>query len=71
MTGRANTALNSLFYVGAFVVQFSIGLVIGMVPATRQGYYPVLAYQLAFAVMIALQVLAVAWCLIKPRAAQR
>jgi MFS family permease len=67
MTGRATTALNSFFFVGAFFVQFAIGVVIDLIPATQQGHYPVLAYQLAFAVMIALQVSGWAWCLIRPR----
>ena len=68
MTGRATTALNSFFFVGAFLVQFAIGVVIDLVPATEAGHYPVLAYQLAFAVMIALQLSGWAWCLVKPRA---
>ena len=55
MTGRATTALNSFFFVGAFIVQFAIGIVIDLVPATEAGHYPTLAYQLAFAVMIGLQ----------------
>jgi MFS family permease len=67
MTGRATTALNSFFFVGAFFVQFAIGLVIDRVPATEAGHYPVLAYQLAFAVMIALQFSSWAWCLVTPR----
>jgi hypothetical protein len=37
------------------------------VPATEPGHYPALAYQLAFAVMVALQVCAWGWCLITPR----
>lgn len=69
MTGRATTALNSFFYVGAFVVQLAIGIVISLFPATEAGHYPIIAYQLAFAVMIAMQFVALAWCLIKPRAA--
>jgi hypothetical protein len=68
MTGRATTALNSFFFVGVFLVQFAVGVVIDFVPATEPGHYPVLAYQLAFAVMIALQVSGWAWCLITPRA---
>jgi MFS family permease len=68
MTGRATTALNSFFFVGAFLVQFAIGLVIDLVPATEAGHYPALAYQLAFAVMIALQLSSWGWCLVKPRA---
>ena len=67
MTGRATTALNSFFFVGAFLVQFAIGLVIDLIPATEPGHYPALAYQLAFAVMIALQLCGWAWCLIPPR----
>ena len=67
MTGRATTALNSFFFVGAFAVQFAIGLVIDLVPATEPGHYPALAYQLAFAAMITLQLCGWAWCLITPR----
>jgi MFS family permease len=70
MTGRATTALNSFFFVGAFAVQFAIGLVIDLVPATEPGHYPARAYQLAFAVMIALQLCGWAWCLITPRKTQ-
>lgn len=69
MTGRATTALNSFFFIGAFFVQFAIGLVIDLVPATVPGHYPVVAYQLAFAVMITLQIGAWIWCLIPPKTA--
>ena len=40
MTGRATTALNSFFFIGAFFVQFAIGLVIAsgiMVSVHRAG----------------------------------
>jgi nitrate/nitrite transporter NarK len=67
MTGRATTALNSFFFVGAFLVQFMIGLVIDLIPADRVGHYPVLAYQLAFAVMIVVQLSGWLWCLIPPK----
>jgi nitrate/nitrite transporter NarK len=70
MTGRATTALNSFFFVGAFFVQFAIGLVIDLVPASEPGHYPALAYQLAFAAMIGLQLCGWAWCLITPRKAR-
>ncbi len=66
MTGRATTALNSFFFVGAFVVQFTIGLVIDLFPAAALGHYPVPAYQLAFAAMIGLQLTGWLWCLIPP-----
>ena len=48
-------------------MQFAIGLVIDLVPATDPGHYPALAYQLAFAVMITLQLCGWAWCLVTPR----
>jgi MFS family permease len=67
MTGRATTALNSFFFVGAFLVQFMIGLVIDLFPAAEPGHYPVIAYQLAFAAMIAIQLLGWLWCLIPPK----
>jgi len=67
MTGRATTALNSFFFIGAFILQFMIGLVIDLIPATAPGHYPVLAYQLAFAAMIAVQLAAWLWCLVPPR----
>ncbi len=70
MTGRATTALNSFFFVGAFIVQYMIGLVIDFIPATEPGHYPVLAYRLAFAAMIAVQLLSWLWCLVPPRAAK-
>jgi MFS family permease len=66
MTGRATTALNSFFFVGAFLVQFMIGLIIDFIPATEPGHYPVLAYRLAFAAMIAVQLGAWLWCLKTP-----
>ncbi len=67
MTGRATTALNSFFFVGAFLVQFMIGMVIDLFPATEPGHYPVIAYRLAFAAMIAVQLSGWLWCLIPPR----
>jgi predicted MFS family arabinose efflux permease len=67
MTGRATTALNSFFFVGAFIVQLMIGIVIDLVAPVEAGHYPVLAYQLAFAAMISLQLSGWLWCLIPPR----
>jgi MFS family permease len=71
MTGRATTALNSFFFVGAFLVQFMIGVVIDRFPATEPGHYPVVAYQLAFAAMIAVQLLGWLWCLVPPKKVAR
>lgn len=65
MTGRANAALNFFYFIGAFIVQFAVGLVMDTVPATVPGHYPVTGYRLAFAVMIALQIVAWTWCILR------
>ena len=68
-TGRANTALNTFFFIGAFTLQYMVGLVIDLFPAaTTTGGYPVLAYQLAFGAMLTAQIASWTWLLIPPRA---
>ncbi len=69
LTGRATTAINMFFFVGAFAMQYMIGIVIDLVPATTPGHYPVVAYQFAFAMIFTLQLTAWLWCLVKPRTA--
>jgi nitrate/nitrite transporter NarK len=64
LAGRANTALNLCVFVGAFAVQYAVGLLIDWFPATASGRYPTSAYQTAFGVMIAVQVAAWVWYLI-------
>ena len=61
LAGRVNTALNLLVFVMAFVAQWAIGAVIDLWPQTASGGYAAEGYQVAFAVMLALQVLALAW----------
>ena len=61
LAGRVNTALNLLVFVMAFVAQWAIGAVIDLWPQTADGGYAAQGYQVAFAVMLALQVLALAW----------
>ena len=60
LAGRVNTAMNLLVFIGAFVVQWGIGEIIYLWPETATGYEPV-AYQVAFGVMLAIQVLAFVW----------
>ncbi len=69
LIGRANTALNTFFFIGAFTLQYMVGLVIDMFPTEASGHYPVLAYQLAFAAMLAAQIASWIWLLIPPRQA--
>jgi MFS family permease len=73
LMGRANTALNFLVFLGAFLLQYVVGVIIvlfkPMVPTT----YPPHAYQMAFAVMFVLQAASWIWFLMpgkrKPLAA--
>lgn len=55
LTGRGSTCLNLLIFLGAFAVQAGFGQVIGLWRPTPLGHYPELAYQCAFAVLLALQ----------------
>jgi hypothetical protein len=71
LTGRANTALNTFFFIGAFALQFAVGLVIDLFPAEASGNYPVLAYQLAFAVMVVIQVASWLWLLVRPKSLRK
>jgi hypothetical protein len=57
---RANGALNLLHFGWAFTMQYGIGLVVEQwLP--HEGHYPVVAYQAAFGLSLALQAAALAW----------
>lgn len=55
LTGRASTCLNLLIFVGAFVVQAGFGQVLRLFAPNAGGMYPVLAYQVAFGVLVLVQ----------------
>jgi MFS family permease len=57
---RANGALNLLHFGWAFAAQYAIGLVVEQWPA-QDGHYPIIAYQAAFSLSLALQVAALVW----------
>ena len=61
LAGRANTALNLLVFVVAFLAQWGIGAVIELWPITTQGGYDPAGYRAAFGMMLSLQVLALIW----------
>ncbi|WP_312010342.1 MFS transporter [Bradyrhizobium neotropicale] len=63
LAGRANAALN-VFHIGcAFLTQYVTGLVVQhWIP--QQGHYPEVAYRTAFAINLAVQVLAWFWFLV-------
>jgi MFS family permease len=57
---RANGGLNLLHFGWAFATQYGIGLILEQWPR-QDGHYPVIAYQTAFGLNVAVQVLALAW----------
>lgn len=65
-SGRAQTAMNLPLFTGAFLAQAAIGWIIDLYPSTASGGYAREAYQVAFAGLLALQVLAVAWYFLSP-----
>ena len=61
LAGRVITGLNFLVFSGAFLAQWGIGAVINLWPPDAGGAYPVVAYDVAFSMMLALQALALTW----------
>jgi sugar phosphate permease len=55
LTGRANTALNLLAFLGAFAMQWGIGAIVSLWAPGADGRYPLAAYAAAFGVCVAIQ----------------
>jgi MFS family permease len=67
LAGRANAALNVFHIAGAFAVQYGIGLVLQCwIP--QDGHYPEIAFQSAFGLNIAVQVVTWFWFVLPVRA---
>lgn len=62
MSGRANTALNLLVFLGAFGLQWGIGILVDVLQAG--GHQTAEAYKLAFLSLTAMQGLALAWLMV-------
>jgi MFS family permease len=60
VSARANGALNTLHFAWAFVAQYATGLVLEHWPQV-DGHYPVIAYQTAFGICVAIQMAALIW----------
>ena len=71
LAGRVITGFNVLNFVGSFLAQWGVGVVIGLWPATAEGGYPLVAYQTAFAVMLAIQLVCLIWFFVAGRLAPR
>lgn len=60
-SARANAGLNLAMFMCAFVLQYAIGMVIDRYPVTPSGGYSREAYQVAFALLLALHGAALTW----------
>ena len=58
LTGRVNTASNMLSFVGAFIVQWGIGLVINQWPVRANGNYDPAGHQVAFSLVVFFEICA-------------
>ncbi len=62
-SGRANTALNLLVFVGAFGVQWGFGGIVDL--AAAGGADPVTSFRIAFAILLALQAASYGWFMLE------
>ena len=67
MVGKVNTAQNMLIFIGAFVLQWGIGVIIDFWPSPGDGRYDPAGHQTALIIVIALEVLAFIWLLMPVR----
>lgn len=61
LAGRLNTTLNVLVFTAAFAAQWGMGAIIGLWPGETPGAYALEGYRAAFALMLGLQALGLAW----------
>jgi hypothetical protein len=70
LAGRANTALNLMHVAAACLLQWGMGLVVELWPATADGGHPAAAYLASFTLVLVLQLMALLWLLL-PAARRR
>ena len=68
MAGRAATALNVFVFLGIFACQWGVGVVVDLWERGPSGAYPAEAYQAAFALLLAVELVGLGWYLLKSRA---
>ena len=61
IVGRVNTTMNMLVFFSGFFLQWGIGIVIGRFPVDAAGGYDPAGHRLAFLLVIALELAAIAW----------
>jgi len=60
MIGQANAVLSSCHIAGAFFLQYTTGFVVNLWTG-HSGHYPPIAYRMAFALIVILQIVAAIW----------
>lgn len=68
LAGRVNAAVNLLVFVGAFAAQWGVGLVVDWFPGEASGRYQQAGYNTALVSLLLLQILALTWFVLAPRA---
>lgn len=61
LAGRVNTSLNLLVFISAFLMQWGIGVVLKQFSGSSLAAYDPLGYQVAFAGLLVMQVVAMGW----------
>jgi predicted MFS family arabinose efflux permease len=56
LSGRANSSMNLMIFVTAFIAQWSMGAIIDLYPRTASGGFPPEAYRAAFGTFLALEI---------------
>jgi hypothetical protein len=69
LAGRANTALNTLVFVFAFLGQWAVGAIINTWPKVGDGY-PAEAYATGFGVLLGMEIAAFLWLMFGRRASE-
>ncbi|GMQ89762.1 MAG: MFS transporter [Gammaproteobacteria bacterium] len=64
LAGRVITGLNLFVFLAAFAAQWAIGVLINLWPTTALGGYSARGYQVAFVVMLGLEVTGMVWYLV-------
>ncbi|MBM3565615.1 MAG: MFS transporter [Alphaproteobacteria bacterium] len=68
LAGRVSTALNMFVFLGTFVCQWGVGLIVNRWPQGADGGYPAEAYRAALSVVLAVEIAGLAWYALMRRA---
>ena len=69
LAGRVSTAINLLVFVAAFAGQWTIGVIVGWWPQASQGQFAGAGLRTGFAFMLACQVIAFIWFMLRRQTA--